>query len=384
MQVKPGDHHTPQVAVAYHTNGRPKSNAAIIGGKEVPVVCVRNFYVRYSENGKRQIENVGSDPIAAVRAAERKEAELNARKFGIMPAPAPTPRYTEAPSGRVRLADAIDAYVAEIKVHKRPKTYDAYRRALEMFRAGCQVEYVDEIGRQCVLAFKAGCQREYESVFTVRNFFAYVITFLNRHGKKGLMSKTDWPKPERNEYEPPSDADIEKMLAACRTDKERVLVRFARETGFRKSEIIFSEIGDVNFDAEEIRTRSKPHLGFLTKDSEERTVPVTPGLIAALKSYAKTLDGSKLLFSRRDGGPDLHIDRVMARIYKRSGVAVPKKPLHGLRVAYACALCRAGIDVSTIQHQLGHSDVQTTQGYLRAVRRQDPTLRKRIRAAFAG
>ncbi|MGO9590654.1 MAG: hypothetical protein ACLP3K_11500 [Candidatus Acidiferrales bacterium] len=201
VQIHPGDYHTPRVAVAYHPNGRPKTDAAIIGGKEVPVVCVRNFYIRWTEGGKRQVENVGNDPIAAVRTAERKDPELRAKKFGIA-VQTPASVAAPTPSGRVRFADAVKEYLDEIREHKRPKTYHAYRRALETFQAGCKVEYVDEIGRPCVMAFKAACQREYESAFTVKNFFAYVIAFLNRYGRRGLVSKTDWPKPEANEYDP--------------------------------------------------------------------------------------------------------------------------------------------------------------------------------------
>jgi integrase/recombinase XerD len=95
-----------------------------------------------------------------------------------------------------------------------------------------------------------------------------------------------------------------------------------------------------------------------------------------------TLRGS-LLFPRKDGKPNIHIDRIIKGIAKRAGVAVPMKPMHSFRVLYATSLCRAGVDIYTIQKLLGHADIETTMSYLRAVKRTDPMLRKQVNAGAA-
>ncbi len=152
--------------------------------------------------------------------------------------------------------------------------------------------------------------------------------------------------------------------------EERVSVR-AKSSTLKKS--------DINFTDKTIRTRSKPELGFRTKDCEERTIPVNDALIEALE-YVPTLRGS-FLFARKDGKPDIHIDRIVKRVAKRAGVDVPTKPMHGFRVLYATSLCRAGVDIYTIQKLLGHADIETTMSYLRALKRTDPVLRKQVNAA---
>jgi site-specific recombinase XerD len=69
------------------------------------------------------------------------------------------------------------------------------------------------------------------------------------------------------------------------------------------------------------------------------------------------------------------------RIAKRAKVKVPSKPMHAFRALYATRLVRSGVDIYTVQQFLGHADIETTQGYLRAVKRNDPKLREQVNAA---
>lgn len=90
------------------------------------------------------------------------------------------------------------------------------------------------------------------------------------------------------------------MVAACQTDKERVLILFTRGTGFRKGEIVHSGKSDIHFTDRTVRAQSKPRLGFRTKDCEERTLPVNDTLIEALKSYRTASFASSAIGSNSD------------------------------------------------------------------------------------
>jgi len=378
VKVKAGDRNYPFVSPAFASNGKIKPGVAVIRGKEVPVERTLGYYLRYTENGKRRLKPVGTDATKALDAMRRTEAALKAKSLGVAVVEEPKQVVTE----RIRLADAAAEYLDEVQEHKRPKTYDAYSHALKLFQQGCKVEYVDEIGRACVMNFKAACEKRYKSKHTTKNLFMYLYTFLKRRDKHAVVKPTDFPKAEHNEYDPNTEEDVRKMVAACKTDKERVLVLFTRGTGFRKGEIVHAEKGDINITEKTIRTRSKLALGFRTKDCEERIIPVNDALIEALESYVPTLCCS-LLFPRKDGKPDIHIDRVIKRVANRAGVTVAKKPMHSFRVLYATSLCCAGVDIYNIQKLLGHADIETTMSYLRAVKRTDPTLRKQVNAAAA-
>jgi site-specific recombinase XerD len=75
------------------------------------------------------------------------------------------------------------------------------------------------------------------------------------------------------------------------------------------------------------------------------------------------------------------LNRTLEQIAKRAGVKLPSKPMHAFRAYYATRLVRGGVDIYTVQRLLGHSDIETTQGYLRAVKRNDPKLREQVNAA---
>jgi integrase len=360
----------PFLPAVWNGNGRLKPNVAFVEGKGQKVEGP--YYLRYTAGGKRCFELVKGDASVAAAAAQKKELALKAKAVGIG-------LVEETKGERIKLADAIAEYKAETKEHKAKRTYVAYAYALDLFVKGCNKTYVDEISRGCIMSFAAALKTE-RAGQTVLNQLRYVYTFLKRHGKGGIVGKNDWPKHEVIEYEIYSEESVRKMLEACETLKERALVLFAADTGFRYGEVAHAEKNDIRFEDGTVETRSKSQWGFTTKDHEQRINPVGDSLLEVLKQYCPTLDGT-LLFPTRKEKPDKHLNRILVRIAKRAGVKLPKKPMHAFRALYATRLVRSGVDIYTVQRHLGHSDIETTQGYLRAVNRSDPKLRKQINAA---
>jgi integrase len=360
----------PYLPAVWSGNGRLKPNVALVNGNEQKVEG--QYYLRFTEGGKRHFELVGGDAAMTAAAAQKKEVALKAKALGIA--------VVEQTKGeRIKLTDAITEYKAEIKEHKALRTYQAYCTALNLFAQGCRKTYVDEVGRGCMMAFAAVLKKE-RSERTVSNYLHYVYTFLKRYGRAGIVGKNDWPKCEDVEYEIYSEDDVKKMLGACQTLAERALILFASGTGFRYGEISHAEKGDIHFDDGTVETRSKPELGFTTKDREQRIILVSDSLLEVLNQHCATLD-DMLLFPTRNGKPQKHLNRTLEQIAKRAGVKLPSKPMHAFRAYYATRLVRGGVDIYTVQRLLGHSDIETTQGYLRAVKRNDPKLREQVNAA---
>jgi integrase/recombinase XerD len=360
----------PYLRAVWNGNGRLKPNVAVVKGTEQKVKG--RYYLRFTQDGRRRFKLVKGDAAVATAAAQKAELALKAKAVGIAV-------VDEAKCERIKLADAIAEYKAEIKEHKAKRTYVAYAYALDLFVKGCKKTYVDEVSRVCIMAFAVALKKE-RGAQTVVNHLRYVYTFLKRHGKAGILGKNDWPKHEAIEYEIYSEEDVRKMLEACETLRERALVLFAADTGFRYGEIAHAEVGDLDFTEGTIQTRSKTLWGFTTKDHEQRINPVGDPLLEVLKQYCPTLDDT-LLFPTQKGKPNKHLNRTLERIAKRAGVKLPKKPMHAFRALYATRLVRSGVDIYTVQRHLGHSDIETTLGYLRAVKRNDPKLREQVNAA---
>jgi integrase len=360
----------PYLPAVWNGNGRLKPNVALVNGNEQKVKG--RYYLRFTQDGRRRFKLVEGDAAMVAAAAQKKEAVLKAKAVGIGV-------VEETKGERIKLTDAIAEYKAEIKEHKARRTYVAYAYALDLFVKGCEKTYVDQVSRGCIMAFAVALKKK-RGAQTVVNHLRYVYTFLKRHGKAGILGKNDWPKHETIEYEIYNEEDVRKMLEACETLRERALVLFAADTGFRHGEIAHAEVGDIDFTEGTIQTRSKTLWGFTTKDHEQRINPVGDPLLEVLKQYCPTLDDT-LLFPTRKGKPNKHLNRTLERIAKRAGVKLPQKPMHAFRALYATRLVRSGVDIYTVQRHLGHSDIETTQGYLRAVKRNDPNLRKQINAA---
>jgi integrase len=361
----------PYLPAVWNGNGRLKPNVALVKGNEQKVEG--RYYLRFTQDGRRRFKLVNGDAAVATAAAQKAELALKAKAVGIAV-------VEETKGERIKLADAIRDYKAEIKEHKAKRTYVAYAYALDLFAEGCRKTYVDEVGRGCMMAFAAALKKE-RSERTVSNDLRYVYTFLKRYGKAGIVGKNDWPKCEDVEYEIYSEDDVKKMLGACQTLAERALILFASGTGFRYGEISHAEKGDIRFDEGMVETRSKPAWRFTTKDHEQRIIPVSDSLLEVLKRHCAALDGTLLFPSQREEKPDKHLNRTLERIAKRAGVKLPSKPMHAFRALYATRLVREGVDIYTVQRHLGHSDIETTQGYLRAVKRNDPKLREQVNAA---
>ena len=153
------------------------------------------------------------------------------------------------------------------------------------------------------------------------------------------------------------------MLAVA-DQEEQAFISFAVNTGFRIDEIAHAEITDVDFERGTVRTSPKPHMGWMPKNKEARTIEVPDSLLGLLRALNRK---SGLIFPTKDGKVNRHLDRIVRAVAARAGVTLPKKPCHAFRVLFACNLSRNHVDIETIRVRMGHADIATTQMYLRSV-----------------
>jgi site-specific recombinase XerD len=83
---------------------------------------------------------------------------------------------------------------------------------------------------------------------------------------------------------------------------------------------------------------------------------------------------------------DKHLDRLVNGLIDKANevghaIKKPKKPCHAFRVLYATRRHRHGVDIETLRQELGHSDITTTQIYLRSVNPKCDEHRSRINEA---
>lgn len=84
------------------------------------------------------------------------------------------------------------------------------------------------------------------------------------------------------------------------------------------------------------------------------------------------IPGGRRLFCTLKGGPlrRQYVGTMLKRKARRAGIEKRVHP-HGLRHTFATELVREGLDLPTIQSQLGHSSLSTTSVYLRGLCPED-------------
>jgi integrase/recombinase XerD len=151
---------------------------------------------------------------------------------------------------------------------------------------------------------------------------------------------------------------LDKLFAACDFIDLAIFKTFLF-TGLRRNELRFLTHDDIDYEAVEIRVTSKEE--FIPKDYEEREIPVPKELIAVLRRVPRT---SKWVYPDENGNPQGRNELLLRlkKLAKKAGIE--NVTLHKFRHTYATRLLENGADIVTVQHLLGHSDIDTTRQYL--------------------
>ncbi len=95
-------------------------------------------------------------------------------------------------------------------------------------------------------------------------------------------------------------------------------------------------------------------------------MPLSPQLLQELRAYWRRYRPKDWLFPGVGSGGHRSIGGLQRRVTRAVRALGWNKhvSLHTLRHSYATHLLEAGVDVVTLQHLLGHNDLETTARYL--------------------
>lgn len=153
----------------------------------------------------------------------------------------------------------------------------------------------------------------------------------------------------------PSLNEVDALLLKCHDDA-RLAVLLYHEGGLRKSEALNLRVESVFLDENIMLVKGK--------GNKERFVPlVSPRLRDELEKRIEKKPTGYLLENPRTGLPYKDLRKAIEGAAERAGVT---KNIynHLFRHAHATNLLEAGADLEAVQHNLGHSDIKTTQIYL--------------------
>jgi integrase len=348
--------------VVVSTNGRIRPDVVKVNGHEErhPEGA---YYLDWREGAKRVRLSVGKNAADAAAARQRKEAALNAIANGVAVIP------DSSKNGQRLLAAAVNEYLEEIKLTKKPKTHVAYGLALRQFLDSCHKLSLEDLERKDLLKFIAYMRDELElSPRTCHVRFGYLMIFLKSQEIRGLARKGDWPVYTQEEPEIYEQEELDKLFKACDAE-ERLWFEFFLMTGLREQEVMHLYWSDINFSAATVRVTHKPDRGWTPKAYKEREIPIPAKLVAVLKAHkAKANKGCNLVIPTKGCNPKLDFLDCLKAVAARAGLNKENFWLHKFRATFATRCLWAGVDLRTVQMWMGHTDLESTMRYLKPSR----------------
>lgn len=273
-----------------------------------------------------------------------------------------------------------------------PATLSAYKDALRLlFQFACaklnkQIDRLDvqDLDYAMVLAFLDYLEQERGNSARTRNARLAVIHSFFQHiayselGALALAERILSIGPKRTakrvvEYLHPPE--VEALLAApCRQNtlgrRDHVLLLFLLRTGARASEA-------VGINAADLALTPPCQVLIRGKGSKERVLPLVNDVATILSDLLEErqlgIHENTPVFVNAQGKrlTRFGLTHVVRRAVKKATAectSLGKRPVspHSFRHTMAMRLLQAGVDLTMIRAWLGHSDIQTTHGYLEA------------------
>lgn len=204
------------------------------------------------------------------------------------------------------------------------------------------------------------------NIASTKAFFLYLL-------KQGVIKEdpSDTLKPPKIEKKAPVILTIEEinlLLAqpngtTPKDIRDKAMLELLYATGIRVSELIGLKVKDVNLSMNFLQC----HDG-----SKERVIPFTDETKEALEIYLQSARGAmctetqEYLFTNCQGAPMTRQGfwKIIKYYSAKAGIKKDITP-HTIRHSFAMHLVNNGADLKSVQEMLGHSDISTTQIYVK-------------------
>ncbi len=271
--------------------------------------------------------------------------------------------------------DFIEYLQKERKMAKN--TLEAYNRdVLEFvaFEGARGLTDLVETSSTEIVAFLHSLRISGKSAATVNRKLASIRAFFNYLVETGLMKENPTaniksPKIERKELEYLEIDEVDRLLAipddSVKGIRDRAILEVLYATGIRVSELIDSNVEDINL-----------RMGFITcagEHSTPRIVPLGRPARAALENYI--YDGRKAMVKENKEEKALFVNyygkritrqglwKVLKEYGEKAGLKHKLTP-NIIRNSFAVHMLQNGADLKSLQELMGHEDITATQAYL--------------------
>jgi site-specific recombinase XerD len=277
-------------------------------------------------------------------------------------------RYWESTSENIpiEIRRVINEYLSSLKLaNKAEATITKYRWILERFFSQCSVP-LEKLSSDDVFKwlkeFSTDKKEKTLDLFlsTLSSFFNFCLA---EDYLKNMVIKKRW-RPKIPQALPKFLNEQEfarvKLFAENLSLRDRALILFLFSSGFRRSEVIYLTIKDIN-----LENRTATVKG---KGKKIRHVHFSEECMLVLKDYLRTRSGdtTEPLFLNKfgQGLKGAGICDVTKKLGEKAGLKQKLTP-HVCRHTFATNLLARGAYLEFIAEELGHANLNTTRVYAR-------------------
>ncbi|MGA2607416.1 MAG: site-specific integrase [Terriglobia bacterium] len=383
-------------------NGRIKPDFMTYKGQQL--YCPQGKYeIRFYKGSKAIQKPVGKDLDAALAtfALFEKKLQYDALQedLGIkMPEPSNADRKTIS-----KLRDGYIEKYAHGSVDSIRK-YTFVGKEFSRLLSERQKEFPAQVTEDDVIAFDHFLDDRGDSKSTRSHRYGYVRCFLRYIGlDPNKVVSPEWnqklKKKPKLEVENYTEEELQRLYAAS-SEYHRLVWRCYRMFGFRDEELAYWEWDNINWNLKmaEVRFKRKgsyswnPELEWVSKDSEERDVPIPDVLLEELKAWRKKNPNTRFVFGTRNDRPNIKFLKALKSDWRVAGLNCGKcsgcrkkkecrrAKLKTFRATYLTTMLNH-TNSRNVQKLAGHSSLATTERYLRPAGMSD--LQAAANAAFS-
>lgn len=259
--------------------------------------------------------------------------------------------------GELSNEQLVEVYIAHLSARNRsPRTIKTFKSLLKMFIAHLSGKHVSNATTWDVDLFLAKLK---ERGYTERSIYTAAVAvkrFMEYLGLRENLKGFELPKrpSELPRYLTPEE--VEAMINAAKSARDKLVVSLLYSTGMRVSELVSVKVSDVNLEEGSIRVKGK--------GNKERLVFFDNRTRHLLLEYLSSTEPDSYLFPGRRKG-HMHyvtVERIVKSLADAAGLKKKVTP-HILRHSFATFSLSRGMDVREIQELLGHASLRTTQVY---------------------
>ncbi len=153
--------------------------------------------------------------------------------------------------------------------------------------------------------------------------------------------------------EPLSSEETDRLINACQSFREKLVIWTLLDTGFRVSELCSLTRGQIQWQEDRVVVFGKG--GPFGSRKKRRVVPLTPRVKRLLEIHLATRDDLGLTVRTAQ--------RIVKTVANRAGITRHVTP-HVLRHTFAVNCVKKGVSTASLKKILGHDRLETTEIYL--------------------